>query len=234
MAGQSAARRRHAQPADVGVALDSYDREPRDLDPPLDLFEREQSRQSLHRIGRKLRTSYHCDFRVGEAPGLQSEWPAAAVGSTVATDSSLESISRRTVGSPDSRTAISWLISLLLASGGASLCLGVSLLAWSAAFQLPRLWQWGMTTTIAAEGALMLGLVWMAARLWHNGRRVNRQLSGVDRQLTDLQQLTGSLAGSRMSSSQHFYDHFNQTASPHMLVANLRGQVDQLASRLRV
>jgi hypothetical protein len=61
---------------------------------------------------------------------------------------------------------------------------------------------------------------------------VNRQLSGVDRQLTEIQQVAGSLAGSRMSSSQHYYSHFSPTASPHMLAANLRGQLDQLNERM--
>jgi hypothetical protein len=72
----------------------------------------------------------------------------------------------------------------------------------------------------------------MAARLWRNGRRVNRQLHGVDQQLAKIEQLTGTLAGSANASSQHFYHHFSQGASPHLLVANLQGQVDQFAARM--
>ncbi len=106
------------------------------------------------------------------------------------------------------------------------------MLTWSAAFQLPQPWQWGMTATIAAEGMLILGLIGMAARLWRNGRQVNQQLDGVTGQLHQIERITGALAGSRMSSSQHYYDHFHQVASPHMLIANLRGQVDQLATRI--
>jgi len=79
---------------------------------------------------------------------------------------------------------------------------------------------------------LILSLTWMAARLWRNGRRVNRQLHGVDQQLAEIEQITGSLAGSHAASSQHYYHHFSQAVSPHMLVANLQGQVDQLAARM--
>lgn len=235
MAQQTAARQRHSQPADIGVELESYDITQslrQQLDPPMDFFESEETRQSLRSIGRKLRVSYHSNFNVGDSGAFSNDCSAFDSTPTVTGESQMSSYSNRMAQRTSTRTVASWLISLLLVGGGAALCLGVILLAWSAAFQLPRQWQWGMTTTIAAEGTLMLGLVWMAGRLWHNGRNVNRQLSGVDRQLTDLQQLTGSLAGSSMSSSQHFYDHFHQTVSPHVQVANLRGQVDQLASRI--
>lgn len=130
------------------------------------------------------------------------------------------------------KTATSWLLSLLLGSGVLAFCVGVGLLTWSAAFQLSPVWQQGMTLTIAAEGMLILSLTWMAVRLWHNGRYVNRQLHGVDRQLAEIEQITGELAGSNQSSSHRYYHHFSQVASPHLLAANLQGQVDQLAARL--
>ena len=109
---------------------------------------------------------------------------------------------------------------------------GAGLLLWAAAFGLPQSWQWGITATLAAEGTLIVGLTWMAGRLWRNSRYLNQQLVGVDQQLHEIEHLAGSLAGSRLSSSQHYYEHFQQGASSHMLLANLRGQVDQLASRI--
>jgi hypothetical protein len=74
----------------------------------------------------------------------------------------------------------------------------------------------------------------MAARLWRNSRRVNHQLHGVDRQLAEIEQFTGALAGGQLASSQHYYHHFSQVASPNLLLANLQGQVDQLAARVAV
>ena len=84
-----------------------------------------------------------------------------------------------------------------------------------------------MTLTIAAEGLLIVSLLWMAKRLWHNGQQVNQQLAGVEGQLSEIQ-----LSGSHSGSSASYYHHFNLGASPQMLVANLRGQMDQLANRL--
>ena len=147
----------------------------------------------------------------------------------------LRAVSRRAVAEPSAgqtRNTTSWLLSFLLSVGVMAFGFGLGMLAWSASFRLPELWQQGMTLTIGAEGLLILSLTWMAARLWRNGRRVNRQLHGVDRQLAEIEQITGALAGSGQASSQHYYHHFSQAASPHMLVANLQGQVDQLAARL--
>jgi hypothetical protein len=79
---------------------------------------------------------------------------------------------------------------------------------------------------------LIVGLTWMAIRLWRNGRRVNHQLQGVDRQLAELQYQTGVRLGTRSSSSTAFYDHFAQGASSQVLLANLRGGLDQLAKRM--
>jgi hypothetical protein len=109
---------------------------------------------------------------------------------------------------------------------------GAAVLVWSAAFNQAHVWQWGLTTTIAAEGVLILGLAWMAIRLWHNSRHLNRQLRGVDEQLDEIHELAGSLTASQQSASQQYYHHFSQVANPHMLVANLRGQIDQLAERI--
>jgi hypothetical protein len=72
----------------------------------------------------------------------------------------------------------------------------------------------------------------MAARLWRNSRRLNQQLAEVDEQLDEIHELAGTLSAGRLSASQHYYQHFSQVANPHMLVANLRGQIDQLAERM--
>ena len=89
-----------------------------------------------------------------------------------------------------------------------------------------------MTTTIAAEGLLIVGLTWMAIRLWQNSRRLNHELRGVDKQLVEIHEMAGSLSAGQLSASQNYYHHFSQVANPHMLVANLRGQIDQLAERI--
>ena len=239
-----------AVPSDAGVALDSFDQasgvasgaaDP-GLTPPRDWFEQEQTQQRLREIDRMLHSPYRQVSESQIAPALQRPWPElpapppsplAALPSAVP----LRSVARRAAAEPacgKARTPTSWLLSCLLSVGVMSFCAGISLLGWSAAFQLQQLWQQAMTLTIGAEGLLILSLTWMAARLWRNSRHVNRQLHGVDRQLAAIEQRTSSMAGSQLASSQHYYHHFSQVASPHLLMANLQGQVDQLAARVAV
>lgn len=221
----------YAHPADTGVSLDSVARRP-DLTPPINPLEREQTHRHLRRIGRQLRTGYRHDPSFGSTP--PRTWGPEALASLDAAER-LRNVKRSATrgaeeGAP--ATIASRLIGLLIVAGVIGFAGGAGLLLWAAAFQLPLPWQWGMSTTIAAEGMLILGLTWMAGRLWRNSRHLNQQLAGVDRQLHEMEHLAGSLAGSHLSSSQRYYDHFTQGASSHMLLANLRGQVEQLASRM--
>ncbi len=218
-----------SRPADTGVSLDTFDVQhasvEQELASPISELQREQSSERLRWIDRQLHRTYRSDIAVDLSPKLHE--PVALVPSSMHVKATYQRPKRE----PKS-VANSWLLSLLLGVGVLAFFVGAGLLAWSTAFQLPQLWQPGMALTIGAEGLLILSLAWMAARLWHNSRRVNRQLHGVDRQLAEIEQITGTLAGSQQSTSQHFYHHANQAASPHMQVANLRGQVDQLASRV--
>jgi hypothetical protein len=217
-----------AYPTDTGVSLDSVASKC-DLAPPINFLEQEETHRHLRRIGRRLRTAYRHDPGFASAPPL-SWGPEAPTG--VAPLRAVARRGSRTREDSAKPTIASRLIELLLMAGVVGFIGGAGLLVWAAAFGLPEPWQWGMTTTIAAEGALILGLTWMAGRLWRNSRRINRQLEGVEGQLDHIERLTGSLANSRMSCSQHYYDHFSQGASSQMLLANLRGQVDQLAERM--
>ena len=220
-------------PSDTGLSLDAFDAQQaaaeEELASPICEHQREQSSERLRWIDRQLHRSYRSDLAVEVAPRLRE--PVASVTPPPVTATNQRTKGQPTQGEPKSKTT-AWLLSLLLGVGVIGFCSGLGLLAWSTAFQLPQLWQPGMTLTIGAEGLLILSLAWMAARLWHNSRRVNRQLHGVDQQLAEIEQITGTLAGSQQPTSQHFYHHANQAASPHMQVANLRGQVDQLASRI--
>jgi len=210
-----------------GVELQSYDQPPADLARPASIAESESASQQLRRIGRKLQSRVPVAPSPSTSPTARIDWehlpptiqenkftPAPKTNRTSATS-----------------TKFSWAISLLLSTGVAVFSGGVCLLIWATLHRLPEAWQWGMTSTLVAEGMLVVGLVWMARRLWSNGRHVNRQLEGVDRQLAEMQQSANSPAANHGSSAS-YYQHFNQGASPHMLVANLRGQVDQLAARI--
>jgi len=216
-------------PSDTGVSLDSVDSKP-DLTPPINLLEQEETHRHLRRIGRHLRTAYRHDSDFSAKPPGMSWTPEVSTGTDLPRD--FRKHRARPVFDHSKPTFVSRLIGLMLLVGVLGFAAGGGLLVWAAAFQLPEAWRWGMTTTIAAEGMLILGLTWMAGRLWRNSRLLNHQLAGVEGQLHKIERLTGSLSSNRMSCSQHYYDHFNQGASSQMLLANLRGQVDQLSERM--
>ncbi|MDZ4657369.1 MAG: hypothetical protein SH868_07290 [Bythopirellula sp.] len=219
-------------PIDTGISLESFADQSfavQNAQAPLDDMEQAESREKLRRIGRQLRAPYQQRVSLDSRPfweRVSLETPTAAP--------QLRGISRqaRRDDMEQQHKRKSWLLSLLLTSGILGFVGGAAALVWSAAFNRVTVWQWGLTTTIAAEGLLIVGLTWMAARLWHNSRRVNHQLRGVDEQLEEIHELAGSLTARQLSSSQHYYHHFSQVANPQMLVANLRGQIDQLAERM--
>lgn len=219
-------------PSDAGIALDSFDGPAQDdLARPLDWLSQEQTRARLREIDRKLSAPRAPQNRQATQNSRQV-WDGAFTADFLPlTAPSAPSLALRASARKE-RAKTSWLLTLLLSFGVMSFCCGVGTLAWSTAFQLPHIWQLGMSLTIGAEGLLILSLTWMAARLWRNGRSVNCQLDGVDQQLARVEKLTGTLAGNQLASSQHYYHHFSQSASPHLLVANLQGQVEQLAARM--
>ncbi len=222
--------------SDTGIALDSFQSEQvsaEHLSRPIDHIAEEISRENLRRIARQLRSPYREELGIGSPSTTQGNWQCLQMPSDPAAAPQLRQIAKMARhDEATSESPSSWLLSCLLALGVAGFTIGVALLTYSVAFDFYEIWHWGMTTTIAAEGLLIVGLTWMAIRLWHNSRRLNSELQGVDEQLTEIHEMAGILSAGKLSASQYFYHHFSQVASPHMLVANLRGQVDQLAERI--
>jgi hypothetical protein len=212
---------------DSGIDLTAAARSS-DHAPSRDVLADEEAKLKLRRLGHQLHTPYARPISL-EGPHF---WERLAVDAPEASPQ-LRSITKTaTRESSAERTASNWFLSFLLATGVLSFLGGAASLIWSAAFNRTYVWQWGLTVTLAAEGLLIVGLTWMAMRLWRNSRRLNRQLSEVDEQLDEIHELAGSLSAGKLSASQHYYQHFSQVANPHMLVANLRGQIDQLAERM--
>jgi len=223
-------------PSDEGIALESFDLPSEEnLAPPVDWLAQEETSQRLRAIKQKLHGPYRQEMPVAVSARPSRPWAESPAPLFGAAGAPLQGVMHPAAVGPtvsQKTTRTSWSLSLLLFGGVMSFCTGVGLLVWSTAFQLPQLRQQGMTLTLGAEGLLIVCLTWMAVRLWRNSRHVNRQLHSVGQQLDQIKQATGTLAGSQTSSSQHFYHHANQAVSPQMLVANLQGQVDQLAARV--
>jgi hypothetical protein len=221
--------------ADTGIALSTLSRPKPEADPlarPVDPVSQEESRERLRRIGQLLRSTQSCT-NTYVAVDVDRPWQwMDTPGSIPAMPQIQPSPRSAEVTLRESPTRTSWVLSTVLIAGIVAFTVGVGLLAWSAAFRLEEVWHWGLSATIAAEGLLVVGLTWMAARLWHNSRRLNREVQGVDEQLAEIHQLAGSLSAGHLAASQNYYHQFSQVANPHLLVANLRGQVDLLAERI--
>ena len=109
---------------------------------------------------------------------------------------------------------------------------GGALLGSAYVLQRDDLWSLGMPITVAGQVCLLLGLVLQLERLRQGSRYAAEKLSEVDRRLSDLNQATRMLGVTHGSASQAFYAHMAEGASPHLLMADLKGQLDLLAVRM--
>ena len=96
----------------------------------------------------------------------------------------------------------------------------------------PEFWRIGQPIAVLGQIVLMVGLVLQLDRLWHHDRRTAVKLDHVDQQLHHLKNATAVLSTTHSSSSTAFYRHFASGASPHVLLTDLKGQLDLLAVQL--
>ncbi len=130
------------------------------------------------------------------------------------------------------QTRSSWFAWFVLGSGVSAFVAGGVLLALAYALERDDLWSLGMPITIAGQVCLLLGMVLQMERLRQGSRYAADKLSEVDRRLSDLNQATRMLGVTHGSASQSFYAHMAEGASPHLLMADLKGQLDLLAVRM--
>jgi hypothetical protein len=109
---------------------------------------------------------------------------------------------------------------------------GAVLLVWSFADGRSSLWNLGMPITVAGQAGLLIGLVLQLERIWQGSRYTSVQLDHVDEQLHDLKQSASLLGVTHGSASQAFYAHLSEGASPNLLLADLKGQLDLLAVKM--
>jgi hypothetical protein len=102
-------------------------------------------------------------------------------------------------------------------------------LGWSAFANRGELWQFGVPIASVGGGVFLVGLVWQLERIWRNSRFAVQKLRQLDSQLRQLEQTTSMLGVTHGSPSQAFYSHMAEGANPHLLLADLKGQIDLLA-----
>lgn len=110
-------------------------------------------------------------------------------------------------------------------------CGGI-LLGWSVLAHRDELWTTGLPIAIAGQVLLVVGLVLQLDRLWHHNQSAVAKLDDVDEQLNDLRSTTAMLGTSHSTPAVSFYSHLAGGASPQVLLADLKGQLDLLATRM--
>lgn len=158
----------------------------------------------------------------------QAGWHVATSESTAAADEKR----RAAQGADPSRSALQLAALSSLAVGLALFACGAVLLGWSLIGKRPDLWPVGMPLALVGQAGLILGLILQLDGLWHSNRKTAEALDELDGELMRVRQATTLLSTSRSSGAQTFYAHLAEGASPQLLLADLKGQLDLLAQQM--
>ncbi|MBW3600553.1 MAG: hypothetical protein KY475_25230, partial [Planctomycetes bacterium] len=90
----------------------------------------------------------------------------------------------------------------------------------------------GMPLTLIGQTGWLIAMVFQLDGLWQGHRDTTQTLHVLDQRLHELRQATDLLSSSRTAASQTFYAHMADGAGPHVLLADLKGQLDLLAGQL--
>jgi hypothetical protein len=125
--------------------------------------------------------------------------------------------------------ALAWMATtvgcgLLLAGGG--------IIAQSLLTSHANWWSWGLGCVLVGQSLVVVGLLRVLVSLWTASREAQLKLSDAQQRLAALRRATDALVGERHPTAASFFAHLSREANPHMLLASLRGQLDELVSRM--
>jgi hypothetical protein len=112
-----------------------------------------------------------------------------------------------------------------LALGLMAFVCGAVLLGWSLAVGRNDLWNLGLPIALVGQFGLLLGLLWQFDGLSEGNRQAADKLD-------DLNKTAALISSAHSSPAQAFYVHMAGGASPHLLLADLKGQLDLLAVQM--
>ncbi len=124
---------------------------------------------------------------------------------------------------------LTWTV---LATGLMASAFGGVLLAWAALGGRQDLWAIGLPVGLGGQIVLVIGLILQLDRLWHDSRNTVDKLDHVDQRLHHLNKTATLLGTGAGSASASFYSHMAGGASPQLLLADLKSQLDLLSLRL--
>jgi hypothetical protein len=95
-----------------------------------------------------------------------------------------------------------------------------------------ELWSVGLPLVLAGQAGLLLGLMFQLDGLWQSNRETSETLDELDSQISDLKKTANLLSTTHSSAAKSFYAHMAEGASPQLLLADLKGQLDMLAVKM--
>ena len=168
----------------------------------------------------------------GDAFGLPSNPPRGQLWPAERAPKSAASASAESASAGRNRGRSSPLVWGALSLGLMAFVCGAVLLGWSVAAGRSDLWSLGMPITLGGQFGLLLGLLLQLESLWEGNRNTVDKLDEVDQRLDNLNHTTTLMSTSHSSPAQAFYVHMAGGASPHLLLADLKGQLDLLATQM--
>jgi hypothetical protein len=133
------------------------------------------------------------------------------------------------VAAESPKNVAAWTI---LSLGLAIFACGAVLLGWSLVAKRNDLWTVGMPLALIGQAGLILGLILQLDGLWQTSRKTVAAIHELDDELKHVRQATTLLSTSRTNGAQTFYAHLAEGASPQMLLADLKGQLDLVAQQM--
>jgi hypothetical protein len=215
--------------SEAGIALDDdVALELVDSRPPLAADDWQLRRRSRE-LGRKLRHDAAGTQRRVDSPQNVFAELADQTASPIVDPGSYAKPAHSTKSPrPEFGQYVAWFVTFF---GVTSLAAGLGIIGWAIAHGGSEFWDHALALTLAGQGLLIFGLVLVVTRLWRNSRYASGKLQEVHTELGQLQRTADALSAMR-GGAPAFYAELVRGASPQMLLTNLKGQLDQLATRL--
>lgn len=119
-----------------------------------------------------------------------------------------------------------------LSLGLMAFAFGGVLLGWSMATDREDLWSLGLPVALGGQVVLLLGLILQLDRIWRDSRSTASKIDNVDQRLEELKTTTSLLGTTHSSPAANFYCHMADGADPHLLLTDLKNQLDLLAVKI--
>lgn len=218
-----------APPASPALDFDDWD-----LDPDLRSFRNARSAAKLATVQPAAgQPVFRCEAPRFDVPQtFPTAWPPTANAYDMPMPSAMPMHCAPEAERRDNAKRSSWFAWTVTSLGLMAFTCGGVLLAWSYAVGRSDLWNLGIPVTVVGQIGLLVGLVLQLERIWQNNRYAVEKLDEVDERLADIRHSHTLLRVNHSSAAQAFYTHMAEGASPSLLLADLKGQLDLLAVRL--